>query len=132
MPRIIDSNLILDIVTDDPLWANWSDAQLTQFQDGGLIINPIIYAELCAGADESSQVDELIEELKLEYRELTRESLFLAAKAFLRYRRHGGTRTSPLPDFFIGAQAEALGIEIITRDPSRFRTYFPNVKLITP
>lgn len=132
MPFLVDTNLILDVATDDPVWGEWSDAQLTKHQKRGLFINPVIYAELCTGADESSEVDALLKELKLEWRELTRGALFLAAKAFLQYRRRGGTKTSPLPDFFIGAQAESLGMAIITRDPARYGTYFPKVKLIAP
>jgi len=132
MPFLVDTSLILDVATDDPVWGEWSDAQLTKHQKDGLLVNPVIYAELCAGADQSSEVDVLLKELKLEFRELTREALFLAAKAFLRYRRRGGTKTLPLPDFFIGAQAESLGIALITRDPARFGTYFPKVKLIVP
>lgn len=132
MPLIVDTNLILDVATDDPVWGEWSDAQLTKHQEKGLIVNPVIYAELCAGAEKVSEVDALLRGLELEFRELTREALFLAAKAFLRYRRSGGTKTSPLPDFFIGAQAGDLGIGILTRDPGRYRTYFPGVELVTP
>lgn len=132
MACLVDSNLILDVATDDPVWGDWSDCQFTKYQKGGLLINPVIYAELCAGARSADDVDSLLEQLKLEYRELPREALFLAAKAFLQYRRSGGTKLLPLPDFFIGAQAESLGVPIITRDPSRYRTYFPKVELITP
>jgi predicted nucleic acid-binding protein len=129
---ILDSNLILDIATDDPVWGAWSDAQITRYQKDGLLINPVIYAELCAGAESVHEVDLLIEPLGLEFQELPREALFLAAKAFLQYRRNGGTKVLPLPDFFIGAHAQSLGVSIITRDPSRYQTYFPKVKLIKP
>jgi len=132
MPFLVDSNLILDVATDDPMWGAWSDTQITKYQKQGLLVNPVIFAELCAGAEAVSEVDALLTGLKLEFRELTREALFLAAKAFLEYRRRGGVKTTPLPDFFIGAQAEALGIAVISRDPARFRSYFPKVKLITP
>ncbi len=132
MPFLVDSNLILDVVTDDPVWGAWSDTQITKYQKRGLLVNPVIFAELCAGAEGVSEVDALLTELKLEFRELTREALFLAAKVFVEYRRRGGVKTTPLPDFFIGAQAEALGIAVISRDPARFRSYFPKVKLITP
>jgi predicted nucleic acid-binding protein len=132
MPILIDRNLILDIVTDDPIWGEWSDAQLTKYQCDGLFINPIIYAELCAGAENIEEVDLVLVELKLEFHELEREALFLAAKAFTQYRRRGGTKTSPLPDFFIGAQAQAMGTALLTRDQARYRTYFPKVTLITP
>ena len=132
MGSILDSNLILDIATDDPVWGAWSDAQITRYQKDGLLINPVIYAELCAGAESVHEVDLLIEPLGLEFQELPREALFLAAKAFLQYRRNGGTKVLPLPDFFIGAHAQSLGVSIITRDPSRYQTYFPKVKLIKP
>ncbi len=92
----------------------------------------MIYAELCVGAETPSEVDELLGGLKLECRELAREALFLAAKAFLCYRRQGGIQIFPPPDFFIGAHAEALGIAILTRDAARYKTHFPKVKLICP
>jgi predicted nucleic acid-binding protein len=132
MRVIVDSNVILDIAHDDPVWADWSDRQLTKYQPAGLVTNPVIYAELCAGARRQSDVDRLVKELKLEYVELTRRALFLAAKAFLQYRKRGGVKTSPLPDFFIGAQATALGLPLLTRDKARYHTYFPQVKLICP
>lgn len=132
MPTLIDTNLILDIATDDPVWADWSDARITQFQESGLIVNPVIFAELCTGADHLEEVELILVQLKLELVELTREALFLAGKAFSQYRRRGGTKTSPLPDFFIGAQASVLNVPLLTRDPTRYRTYFPKVELITP
>jgi len=132
MPVLVDSNVILDITNDDPVWADWSDEHLTKSQKGGLMVNPVIYAELCVGAGKAFEVDGLLSDLKMEYRELPREALFLASKAFLHYRRRGGTKASPLPDFFIGAHAEVLGIAILTRDQSRYKTYFPRVRLICP
>ena len=132
MAVIIDSNVILDIVHDDPLWADWSDAQVSKHQPSGLLVNPVIYAELCAGANAASEVDDVLVQLRLEYSELSREALYLAAKAFLQYRKRGGTKNSPLPDFFIGAHAQALGIPILTRDQNRYKTYFPSVPLICP
>lgn len=132
MPVLVDSNVILDVTSDDALWGDWSDAQITMHQPAGLLVNPMIYAELCAGAQAAADVNKVMTQLKLEYRELSREALFLAAQAFLKYRRQGGTKTAPLPDFFIGAQAETLGIPILTRDQGRYRTYFPHVALICP
>ena len=132
MPVLVDSNVILDIVNDDPVWGDWSDRQVTLFQPAGLLINPMIYAELCARADSTAEVDALMIQLNLELQELSREALFLAAKAFLLYRKRGGTKTAPLPDFFIGAHAEVLGIAILTRDQGRYKTYFPSVRLICP
>jgi predicted nucleic acid-binding protein len=132
MPVLVDSNIVLDVVTDDPVWADWSDQAISLHQSKGLLINPVIYAELCAGADSTDEVDELLKKLNLGYREIPRNALFLSAKAFLQYRRQGGTKTSPLPDFFIGGHAEALGIPILTRDTARYQTYFPKVRLIRP
>ena len=132
MPVMVDSNVIFDVTNDDPMWADWSDAQITVHQPGGLLVNPLIYTELCTQASTTADVDKLLTELKLELRELPREALFLAAKAFLKYRRQGGTKTAPLPDFFIGAHAQALGIPILTRDASRYTSYFPGVPLICP
>ncbi len=132
MPVLVDSNVILDIVNDDPVWGDWSDGQVTLLQPAGLLVNSMIYSELCARADSTSEVDALMIQLHLEFLELSREALFLAAKAFLRYRQRGGTKTSPLPDFFIGAHAEVLGVAILTRDKERYKTYFPSVPLICP
>ena len=98
----------------------------------GLIINPIIYAELCSGAATAAVVDAILQTLQVGYQELPREALFLASKAHLAYRRRGGTRTSPLPDFFIGAHAEVAGLTLLTRDKGRYTTYFPRVTLICP
>ena len=95
-------------------------------------MNAVVYAELAVGANSRSEVDELLASLKVQVVEASREALFSAAKAFVLYRRNGGSRTSPLPDFFIGAQAETQGIPLVTRDPARYRTYFPSVALICP
>ena len=132
MPILVDSNVVLDVVTDDPLWADWSDEAITRHQAGGLIVNSIVYSELCAGAASPVEVDELLESLKLGFQEIPRDGLYLAAKAFLQYRRQGGTKTSTLPDFFIGGHAQAVGIPILTRDTARYQTYFPKVELISP
>lgn len=132
MPVIVDSNVIFDVTSDDPVWADWSDAQITAYQPCGLLINPLIYTELCTDAATTADVDKLLSGLKLELRELSRESLFLTAKAFLKYRRQGGTKTAPLPDFFIGAHAQVLGVPILTRDAGRYTSYFPSVQLICP
>ena len=132
MPVIVDSNVIFDVTNDDPVWADWSDAQITAYQPGGLLINPLIYTELCTDAASTADVDKLLAGLKLELRELSREALFLTAKAFLKYRRQGGTKTAPLPDFFIGAHAQVLGVPILTRDAGRYTSYFPSVQLICP
>jgi predicted nucleic acid-binding protein len=132
VPVLVDSNVILDITNDDPVWADWSDLQITKYQASGLFVNAPIYSELCAGAVSTSEVDIVLANLKLEYFELPRQALFYAAKTFLKYRRQGGTKTAPLPDFFIGAHAATLGIPLLTRDRGRYLTYFPELTLICP
>ena len=132
MPVIVDSNVIFDVTNDDPIWADWSDGQITACQPGGLLINPLIYTELCTDAATTADVDKLLAGLKLKLRELSREALFLTAKAFLKYRRQGSTKTAPLPDFFIGAHAQVLGVPILTRNAGRYASYFPSVQLICP
>ncbi len=132
MPVIVDSNVIFDVTNDDPVWADWADRQITAYQPGGLLINPLIYTELCTSASTTEDVNKVLMGLKLELRELPREALFLTAKAFLKYRRQGGTKTAPLPDFFIGGHAQALGVAILTRDAGRYNSYFPGVPLICP
>ena len=132
MPVMVDSNVIFDVTNDDPVWADWSDAQITVHQSVGLLVNPLIYTELCTQAKVTADVDKLLAELKLELLELPREALFLAAKAYLKYRRQGGIKTAPLPDFFIGAHAQVLGVPILTRDAGRYTSYFPGVPLICP
>jgi predicted nucleic acid-binding protein len=132
MAVIIDTNLILDIVIDDSSWAALADDALRQHRGHGTFINPVIYAELCTGAPTQDYVDEIVADLKLDYWEIPKAGLFVAARAYRQYRSNGGTKTSPLPDFFIGAHAEILGCPILTRDLKRYRTYFPKVTLISP
>ena len=128
---LVDSNVVIDITSRDPDWEAWSAQQLATFA-GRLMINPVIYAELCFPLPSAEDADQLIAYLGLKYREFSRESLFLAAQAYKIYRQRGGIKTAPLPDFFIGAHAAALGIPIITRDITRYQTYFPSVTLISP
>ena len=132
MPVLVDSNVILDMVKQDAVWLDWSRAALEHHADSGPLANAMIYAELCTAADSSADVDTLLESMSMEVSAIPRQALFLAAKAHLAYRRQGGTRTTGLPDFFIGAHAEVLGIPILTRDPGRYKTYFPHVALISP
>ena len=132
MPVLVDSYVILDMVKQDAVWLNWSRSALEQHADGGLLANAMIYAELCTGADSSADVDNLLDGMLIEVSAIPRQALFLASKAHLAYRRQGGTRTTGLPDFFIGAHAEVLGIPILTRDQGRYKTYFPHVALICP
>lgn len=132
MPVLVDSNVILDMVNRDDMWLDWSRAALEQHADGGLLVNAMVYSELCSSADACEEVDALLQAMGIEMADIPRRALFLASKAHLAYRRQGGTKTAPLPDFFIGAHAETLGIPILTRDQGRYRTYFPHVALICP
>ena len=130
---LVDSNIILDIFLDDPRWADWSEMTLNRYgYDHKLLINPIIYTEVSIGFERIEEVEAAIISAGFEMLPLPKEALFLAGKAFLQYRRHKGTKSSPLPDFFIGAHAAVLGIDLITRDVGRYHTYFPTVTLITP
>ena len=132
MPVMVDSNVILDMVNQDPLWLDWSRSALEQHLDGGLLVNAVIYSELCSNATTSTDVDALLEDMALTLADIPRQALFLASKAHVSYHRQGGTRTTGLPDFFIGAHAQVLGIPILTRDQGRYKTYFPHVALICP
>ena len=132
MPVLVDTNVLLDVLTDDLRWASWSIAHLESNSDAGLIINPVIYAELCFGSPSIEFADDVVRRFGLTYQEISRQGLFRAAKAFGQYKSRKGTKTSVLPDFFIGGHAEAAGIPLLTRDPKRLRAYFPGVKLICP
>ena len=127
---LVDSNVILDIIGEDPIWRPWSVEALSGC--AAPLVNPLIFAELCYLKPTPEEVERLLVELDLEYQELPKGALFLAAQAYKRYRQRGGTKTSPLPDFFIGAHAAVLGIPIITRDVNRYRAYFPTVFLLCP
>lgn len=129
----VDTNVLLDVVTDDPTWADWSIAQLESASLGGTLwINDVVYAELAVRYDRIEEVDGLLEQAGLELAPVPREALFLASKVFTRYRKAGGTRTGVLPDFFIGAHAAVSGLPLLTRDVGRYRTYFPTLTLIAP
>jgi predicted nucleic acid-binding protein len=129
----VDTNILLDVVIPNPDWVNWSASHLLQLaRIHDLVINPIVYAELSVSFSSIAKVEASIADLDLKLHDMPREVAFLAGKAFARYRRNGGTRTSVLPDFFIGAHASVLTASLLTRDPQRFKTYFPTVHLITP
>lgn len=128
---IVDTNVLLDVTEQDEKWADWSQAQMSQYVDR-MLINPLIYTELCYEAGTVADVDAIMVILGLRYGELPRQALFLSSQAYKLYRKRGGSKTSPLPDFFIGAHAAALDIPILTRDEGRYRTYFPEVTLISP
>ncbi|MGX5844977.1 type II toxin-antitoxin system VapC family toxin [Mesorhizobium sp. ArgA1] len=130
---LVDANILLDLVTDDPKWADWTLAQLEAASlNGPLLINDAVYAELAVRYDRIENLDAFIDEAGLEIAPIPRDALFLAGKVFTQYRRSGGSRTGVLPDFFIGAHAAVNGLPLLTRDVGRYRTYFPSMKLITP
>lgn len=130
---LVDTNVILDVLENDPAWVDWSITRLAaQARIHDLAINPISYAELALAFEAVEDLDNVIAQMRLIISETPRPALFLAGKAFVQYRRAGGTRTNVLPDFFIGAQAAVMGWPLLTRDARRYRTYFPTVKLITP
>lgn len=130
---LVDSNVLLDLLEEDPSWYEWSARNLQQAADRTvLIINPVIYAEISIGFQRIEELEAAVRPEVFERRPLPWEAAFLAGKCFLRYRRQGGTRRSPLPDFFIGAHAAVEGLTLLTRDATRYRTYFPSLPLIAP
>ncbi len=131
MPVLVDTNVIVDVFYQDPAWEAWSKNQMAR-QAGNLVINPLIYSELCYCAASVAEVDHCVAVLGFQYEELPKPALYLAARAYQVYRQRGGARTSPLPDFFIGAHAQISGFTLLTRDKTRYQTYFPNVPLICP
>ena len=129
----IDSCVLLDLFTDDPNWANWSENILDQYsQTNTLYINSIVYTEVSIGFNKIEELETAIEQLGIKVLEIPREALFLTGKVFLKYRKNTETKKSPLPDFFIGAHTTVSSFDLITRDITKFTTYFPQVKLIHP
>lgn len=130
---LVDTNVLVDVLENDPDWADWSIGQLrAQSQIHPLAINPIIYAELSLTFSTVEALDDTLDKLGLTIMELPRPALFLAGKAFVRYRRAGGKKSNVLADFFIGAHAAVIGCPLLTRDTKRYQRYFPSVKLIAP
>ena len=130
---LVDTNVLLDLVTDDPNWADWSVAQLEAASlRGPLLINDVVYAELAVRYSRIEELEAFVGEAGLEIVPIPRAALFLAGKVFTQYRKSGGSRTGVLPDFFIGAQAAVSQLTLLTRDVGRYRTYFPSLTLITP
>jgi len=130
---LVDSNIILDVATSDPTWAEWSALALeTAANESVLAINALIYAEVSIGYGRVEELEQAIPSAMFHREPLPYEAAFLAGKAFLQYRRRGGVRGSPLPDFYIGAHAAVSDFRILTRDPRRYRTYFPTVALLVP
>ena len=129
----IDSCVLLDLFTDDPNWAEWSENILEKYsQTNTLYINSMVYTEISIGFKKIEEVEHAIEALDIKVLEIPREALFLTGKAFLKYRKNKGTKTSPLPDFFIGAHVTIADFDLITRDTSKYKTYFPQARLIHP
>lgn len=130
---LVDTCVLLDVVQEDAQWADWSQAQLEEAADrGGLLINPIIYSEFSVWYDDLATVEQVLAEFDVAFEELPREALFLAGKAFQRYRARRGTRTGVLPDFFIGAHAAVREVPLLTRDIGRVRGYFPTLAILSP
>lgn len=133
MITLVDSNVILDLVTDDPKWGQWSaDALARAGDESPLAINPLIFAEISIGFATVEELEELLPPEDFARLALPYEAAFLAGKAFLSYRRRGGRKSAPLADFYIGAHAAVSGLRLLTRDARRYRTYFPTVQVIAP
>ena len=132
-PVLVDSNVILDVATEDPEWCRWSADALARLADEAVLaVNPLIYAEVSVGYDRIEDLEQALPRELFRREALPYEAAFLAGKSFLTYRRRGGDRTRPLPDFYIGAHAAIAEFRLLTRDASRYRTYFPTVELIAP
>ena len=133
LATLVDSNVLLDVITGDEEWVDWSASALARAADTSrLIINPIVYAEVAARFE---RIEDLEDALPADYYErhaLPWEAAFLAGQCFVKYRRRGGARRSPLPDFYIGAHAAIEGLALLTRDPKRYRTYFPTLRILSP
>jgi len=130
---LVDSNIVLDVFLNDPKWADWSESKLDEYDQLGLLyINSIVYSEISIGFKRIEDLESAIGKAGLQMLEIPKEALFLAGKAYLKYKKRKGTKRTPLPDFFIGAQAAVHNLDLITRDISGYQSYFPTVKLITP
>jgi predicted nucleic acid-binding protein len=133
MAVLVDSNVILDVATNDPVWGSWSTEALAKAADEFvLVINPIVFAEVSVGFDRVEDLEDALPPELYRRDPLPYEAAFLAGKSFLAYRRHGGRRVTLLPDFYIGAHAAVAGHRLLTRDARRYRTYFPRLELIAP
>jgi predicted nucleic acid-binding protein len=130
---LVDTCVLIDVIEEDPTWSDWSQSALDEWaRRGPICIDPVVYAELSPDFDDPPTLDGLLVEAGIEYREIPREALFLAARAHQAYRRRGGERSGVLPDFFIGAHARVAKVPLLTRDPRRFRAAYPDLMLITP
>jgi len=132
-PALVDSNVILDLLTLDPVWLEWSEQALAECADETvLIINPLVYAEISIAFEKIEDLEQALPHEIFRRKRLPYEAAFLAGKCFLKYRKRGGKRRSPLPDFYIGAHAAVAGYRLLTRDAGRYETYFPGLELFTP
>jgi len=130
---LVDSNVLLDVLSVDEEWFTWSAEKISDCAEEGILcINPIIYSEISIGFNKIEELEAALPEDYLRYLQIPYEAAFLAGKCFLKYRRAGGTKQAPLPDFFIGAHAAIEGMTLLTRDAARYRTYFPGLALIHP
>jgi hypothetical protein len=130
---LVDSNVILDVFLNDPNWADWSEGALEELSTANrLFINPMIYAEVSIGFERIEELESALRYAGFILLDIPKEALFLAGKAFLRYKKRRGRRRFPLPDFFIGAHAAVMELALLTRDARRYRFYFPSVRLISP
>ncbi len=130
---LVDSNVLIDLFDEDSEWREWSDAMLTRCaSQGSLVVNPIVFAEVAAGFDSIDDLEAALPEAYVRREALPREAAFLAGRAFVQYRRRGGTMSAPLPDFYIGAHAAVAGHTLLTRDARRYRHYFPKLRIIAP
>ncbi len=130
---LVDTSVLLDVLTEDPVWYPWSAATLAECAETStLAVNPVIYAEVSVGFERIEDVEEALPAGLFARLPIPWEAAFLAGASFLRYRRMGGAGRSPLPDFFIGAHALVERMALVTRDPARHRTYFPGLRLIAP
>lgn len=130
---IVDTNVLVDILHADPVWAGWSEKRMEAARrEGRLVINQLIYAEICAGYPTQRQTDKALTSAIFRRESLPWEAAFGAGHAFLAYRRAQGRKRSPLPDFYIAAHADCRGYRLLTRDPARYRRYFPALKIIAP
>ncbi len=130
---LVDSNVILDVFEDDPVWFEWSASTLERYGHADtLYINPVVHSEVSIGFSRIEDLEAALTQAGFQYMPIPKEALFLAGKVFLRHRRRAGAKTSPLPDFYIGAHAAVDHLQLMTRDVARFRTNYPTVKLISP
>lgn len=130
---LVDSNVLLDIFTEDPRWYDWSAGKLSECaEEHGLIINPMIYSEVSVRFSSIEELEEALPHRMFRRQDIPWEAAFLAGKCFVQYKRRGGQKNAPLPDFFIGAHAAVENLTLLTRDAARYRTYFPSLEVVAP